>query len=132
VSDNEIFSFRRHIHLCPLKNYMPQELSFRQFLFNRWYDRQTSNFLKILLPPTKMRYDGPNIDRSLLPLSIWVQSRWQTTSVILRKMYQVESIQCVIQSCTYRYFNHELLASCRTRKKYLKNSMLKNKMTFIF
>jgi hypothetical protein len=79
---------------------MPQELSFRQFLFNRWYDRQTSNFLKILLPPTKMRYDGPNIDRCLLPLSIWVQSRWQTTSVILRKMYQVESIQCVIQSCT--------------------------------
>jgi hypothetical protein len=31
-----------------------------------------------------------------------------------------------------RYFNHELLASCRTRKKCLKNSMSKNKMTFIF
>jgi hypothetical protein len=29
-------------------------------------------------------------------------------------------------------FNHELLASCRTRKKYLKNSMSKNTMTFIF
>jgi hypothetical protein len=32
----------------------------------------------------------------------------------------------------YRYFNHELLASCRTRKKYFKNSVSKNKMTFIF
>jgi hypothetical protein len=31
-----------------------------------------------------------------------------------------------------RYFNHELLASCRTRKKYLKNSMSKNKMTFYY
>jgi hypothetical protein len=29
-------------------------------------------------------------------------------------------------------FNHELLASCRTRKKYLKNSISKNKMTFNF
>jgi hypothetical protein len=29
-------------------------------------------------------------------------------------------------------FNHELLASCRTRKKYLKNSMSKNKLTFNF
>jgi hypothetical protein len=29
-------------------------------------------------------------------------------------------------------FNRELLASCRTRKKYLKNSVSKNKMTFIF
>jgi hypothetical protein len=29
-------------------------------------------------------------------------------------------------------FNQELLASCRTRKKYLKNSMSKNKMTFNF
>jgi hypothetical protein len=29
-------------------------------------------------------------------------------------------------------FNRELLASCRTRKKYLKNSMSKNKLTFNF
>jgi hypothetical protein len=42
------------------------------------------------------------------------------------------NIQGVIESCTYIYFNHELLAPCRTRKKYLKNSMSKNKMTFIF
>jgi hypothetical protein len=32
----------------------------------------------------------------------------------------------------YRYFNHELPAPCRTWKKYLKDSMSKNKMTFIF
>jgi hypothetical protein len=34
--------------------------------------------------------------------------------------------------CYRRYFNHELLASCRTRKKYLKNSMSKNKCHFIW
>jgi hypothetical protein len=33
---------------------------------------------------------------------------------------------------TRNNFNHELLYSCRTRKKYLKNSMSKNKLTFNF
>jgi hypothetical protein len=33
---------------------------------------------------------------------------------------------------TRNNFNHELLASCRTRKKYLKNSMSKNKLAFNF
>jgi hypothetical protein len=32
----------------------------------------------------------------------------------------------------WQNFNHELLASCRTRKKYLKKSMSKNKMTFFY
>jgi hypothetical protein len=44
------------------------------------------------------------------------------------KAAKATPIQGVIESCT------DILttASCRTRKKYLKNSMSKNKITFIF